>query len=115
MTVVSFYANTQGKSSGKSRGYIGPSEKLITLGSYRLCDRTFLDKYQQVTHEKLDPELPQITQTCINKKLWAFNNNIRASLGGLLMLLKLNVITINLIPKLSLVCKCCQRWVVQPH
>ena len=69
MLVVSFYVNTLRKSIGKSWGHSGPSEKLLTLSSYRPCDRIFLDMYHQVTtHKNLDPELSQITQTRINQK-----------------------------------------------
>ena len=74
MTVVSFYVNTLGKSPGKSWGHNGPFEKLLTLGSYRPCDRTFLGMYQEVTtYGKLDLELSQISQTCINKNFVLIN------------------------------------------
>ena len=112
MTVASFSVNTTGKSSGKLLDHISPFEKLLTLSSYCPCDKTLLDMYQQVaTHRKLDLKLSQIThiyqsKLCFNK-LWTFNNTNIVSLGRLLMLLKFNVITINLIPKLSLISKCC--------
>ena len=55
-------------------GHSGPFEKLLTLGFYRLSDKTFLDMYQQVTtHEKLDSELSQITHTCINQNFVSIN------------------------------------------
>ena len=45
------------------------------------CDRTFLDMYQQVTaHEKLDPELSRITQTCINQNFVSINFGLSITL-----------------------------------
>ena len=106
MTVASFSVNTTGKSSGKLLDHISPFEKLLTLSSYCPCDKTLLDMYQQVaTHRKLDLKLSQITH--IYQSKLCFNNTNIVSLGRLLMLLKFNVITINLIPKLSLISKCC--------
>ena len=81
MISVSFYVNTLGKSSGKSWGHNGPYEKLLTLSSYRPCNRTFLDMYPQVTtHGKLDPELSQITQTCIDQNFVSINFRLSITL-----------------------------------
>ena len=81
MIVLSFYVNTPRKSPGKSRGHSGPSKKLLTLGSYRPCEKTFLDMYQQVTtHGKLDPKLSKITQTCINQNFVSINFGLSITL-----------------------------------
>ena len=68
------------KTPSKSCGHNGPSEKLLTLGSYLSCGRTFLNMYHQVTtHEKLDPELSQITQLCVNQNFVSINFGLSIS------------------------------------
>ena len=74
-------------------------------------DRAFLDN-TNTHHSKL---ILKKKQPLFQNSFSAFNNIDRASLGGLLILLKLNVITINLISKLSLISKNCRRWAVQPY
>ena len=72
------------KSPQVSRGIIVVPLKtpyLRVLGSYRSCNRTFLDMYQQVTTRgKLDLKLSQITETSINQNFVSINFELSITL-----------------------------------